>query len=98
MLVLSLRRLVMCTSSGSSRSVGLRIEGRPTEEPESRQTGGGFGSLAVVVTRVLLVGYFPSPDKGKGRISEIRYPGGSEYLRVIMRYVDAVGSSRVKPS
>ena len=32
--VLSLRCLVMCASSGSSRSIGLCIEGRQAEEPE----------------------------------------------------------------
>ena len=47
--VLSLRHLVMCASSGSSHSVGLRIEGRPAEEPDSGQTGSGLGSPAAVV-------------------------------------------------
>ena len=47
--VLSLRCLVMRASYGSSRFVGLRIEGRSAEEPESGQTGGGLGGPAAVV-------------------------------------------------
>ena len=67
--VLSLRRLVMRASSGSSRSIGLCIEGRLAEEPESGQTGGKLDGLAVVVARVLLVDYLPPPGKSKGKIS-----------------------------
>ena len=78
-LVFFLRRLVM------RASVGLRIEGRPAEESVSRQNGGGLGGPAAVVVRVLPVGYLPLEGKGKGKISEIRYPGGSEYLRVVVR-------------
>ena len=51
-----------------------------------------------MVVGVLPVDYLPPPGKGKGKIREIRYPSGSEYLRVAMRYADAVGPSRVKPS
>ena len=51
-----------------------------------------------MVAKVHLVGYLPPPGKGKGKISEIRYPCGSEYLRVAVRYVDALGPSRVEPS
>ena len=60
--VLSLRSLVMRALLGSSRSVGLRIEGRPIEEPASGQTGGGLGGLVVVVTGVFLIGYLPPRD------------------------------------
>ena len=96
--VLSLRRLIMHASSGSSRSVGLHIEGRPTEEPESGRIGGRLGGPAFVDVGVLPVAYLPPKSKGKGKISEIRYPCGSEYLRAAMRYADAMGSSRVRPS
>ena len=51
-----------------------------------------------MVVGVLPVRYLPLPGKGKGKISEIRYPSGSEYLRAAVRYVDAVGPSRVEPS
>ena len=87
----------MRASSRSSRSVGMRLEGRPAEEPESGQTGGELCSPVVVVAGVLLVGYLPSPGKGNGKISQIRYLCGSEYLRVVVRYVDVVGPSRVEP-
>ena len=88
----------MRDSSRSSISVGLRIEGRPTEDFELRRPGGELGSPVVVVVRVLPVGYLPPPGKGKENIREIRYPCGFEYLRVAVRYADAVGPSRVEPS
>ena len=90
--VLPFRRLVMCAS------VGLRIEGRPAEVSMSRRNGDGLDGLIVAVAGVLPVGYLPPPSKGKGKISEIRYPGGSEYLRIVVRYADAMGPSRVEPS
>ena len=90
-LVLFLRRLVMRASTG------LRIEGRPTDESVSGQNGGGLGGLVVVVVGALPVGYLPPPGKGKAKISDIRYLGGSEYLRAIVGYADVVGPSRVEP-
>ena len=87
---------IMHTSFGPNRSSSLRIEGRLVEESESRRTGGGSSSLAVVVDRAPPTDY-PSPSgKGKGKISEIRYPSGSEYLKAVVKYADAlvlVGSS-----
>ena len=91
-LVLFLRRLVM------RASVGLRIEGRPTDESVSGQNGGGLGGPVAMVAGVLPVGYLPPLGKGKGKISEIRYPGGFEYLRLAVKYVDVVGPSWVEPS
>ena len=88
----------MRASPGSSRPMDLRIEGRQAEESESGRTGGRFSSPTSVVAGVLQVGYLPPPGKGKGRISEIKYPCGSEYLRVAVRYVDTVGPSLVEPS
>ena len=96
--VLPFHRLITCASSRPSCPVGLRIEGRLAKESESGRTGGGFGSPAIVVAGVLPVGYFSPPGKGKGKISDIRYPRGSEYLRAAVRYADAVGPSRVEPS
>ena len=87
----------MRSSSGSSRSVGLHIGGRPAEGSEFEQVGGGSGGLPVAGVRAPLVGHPPLPGKGKERISEIRYPTGSEYLRASMRCSDAVGPSRVEP-
>ena len=91
-LVLFLRRLVM------RASIGLRIEGRSADESVSGKNGGRLGGPVAVVAGVLPVSYLPSPGKAKGKISEIRYPGGSEYLRAAVRYADAVGPTRVEPS
>ena len=65
-------------------SIGPRIEGRPVDESASGQNGGGLGGPVAVVARVLPIGYLPHPGKVKGKISKIRYPGGFEYLRVVV--------------
>ena len=88
---------IMSTSSGPNYSSGLRIGGRPAKESESRRTGGRSSNLVVVVDRAPPVGHLSPLGKGKGKISEIKYPSGSEYLRASVRYADAVGPSRVKP-
>ena len=88
----------MRASPGSSRSIGLRIEDRPAEGFKLGQMGGESGSSSVVVVKVPPVDHPPLPGKGKGKISEIRYSSGSEYLRAVMRYSDVVGPSRVEPS
>ena len=88
----------MRASSRSSHFVVLCIEGRPAEESELGRASGGLSSPTAVVAGVLQEGYLPSPGKGKGKISEIRYHCGSKYLRVFVRYADAVGPSRVEPS
>ena len=36
-------------------------------------------------------------DKDKGKINEIRYPSGSEYLRAAIQNVEAMGPNRVEP-
>ena len=87
----------MRTSSGPNRSSGLRIGGRPVEESKLRRTGEGSGNLSAVVDRAPPMGHPSPPGKGKGKISEIKYPGGSKYLRAAMRYADIVGPSRVEP-
>ena len=58
---------------------------------------GEMRASVAAVAEVLLVGYLPPLGKGKGKISEIRYPSGSEYLRAAVRYADAMGPSRVEP-
>ena len=90
--VLSFRHLVM------RASVGLRIEGKPAEESVSGRNGGGLGGPVAVVARVLPLSYLSPLSKGKGKISEIRYPGGSKYLRAAVRYAEVMGPSRVEPS
>ena len=70
---------------GPDRSSVLRIAGDSSEVSGSRQTGGESNRLAEVVRRVA-PGELPSPlGKGKGKINEIRYPEGSEYLRGLYR-------------
>ena len=88
---------IMCTSFEPNRSFGLRIGGRPAEESESRQTGGGSGSLAAMVDGAPTASHPSLSGKGKGKISEIRYPSGSKFLRAVVKYADAVGPSRVEP-
>ena len=71
----------MRTSSGPNRLFGLRIGGSSTEGSDLGQIGGGSDHPAIVVDRVPSTGP-PSPHgKGKGKVSEVRYPGGSAYLR-----------------
>ena len=84
--------------SGSSRSTGLHIGGRLAEGSKSKWVGGRSGGSPVVVVRAPSVGHPPLPGKGKWRISEIRYPTRSEYLRAVVRCKDVVGPSRVEPS
>ena len=73
--------LALCISMGPGRSSVLRIGSNPAEASSSGWTGGESDSLAVVVHRVAS-GEPPFPlDKGKGKINEIQYPSGSEYLR-----------------
>ena len=82
---------------GPGRSSVLRIGSNPTEASNSGRTDGGSDSLAMVVHRVTpRKPHFPL-DKRKGKINEIRYPSGSEYLRVSIQNVVAVGPSRVEP-
>ena len=88
----------MRTSSGLSHPSGLRIGGSYAKESYLGQIGGGSDCPTIVVDRVPLVGP-PSPyDKGKGKVSEIKYPGGSTYLRASVQNAEAVGPSRVEPS
>ena len=88
----------MCASFRSSHSAGLHIGGRLVEGTESEQVGGGSGGLPVAAVRAPLVGHPSFPSKVKERISEIRYPIGSEYLRAAVRCSDAVVPCRVEPS
>ena len=82
---------------GPGRSSVLRIGSNPTEESSSGRTDGGNESLAVVVHRAALGEPLFPLDKGKGKINEIRYPSGSEYLRAAIQNAEAVGPSRVEP-
>ena len=89
--------LALRTSMGPGRSSVLHIRSNPAEASSLGKTGGEFDSLAMVVHRVA-PGEPPFPlDKGKGKINEIRYPSGSEYLRAAIQNAEAVGPSRVEP-
>ena len=85
-------------SMGPSDSSVLRIGSDSTEAFSSGRTGGEFDSLAEVVHPVAPGEPAFPLDKGKGKISEIRYPSGSEYLRATIKNVVAVGPSRVELS
>ena len=82
---------------GPNSSSILHIGSNPTEPSSLGWTDGGKDSLAVVVHRAA-PGEPPFPlDKGKGKINEIRYPRGSEYLRTAIKNAEVVGPSQVKP-
>ena len=85
---------IMHTSFGPNRPSGLHI----IEGSDLWQIGGGSGCLAIVVDRVPLAGPSSPHGKGKGKVSEIRYPDGSAYLRPAIHNVEVVGPSRVEPS
>ena len=72
---------------GPGRSSSFRIEG---------------DSLAVSGSRVVLRNASresPFPlDKGKGKIDEVKYPRGSEYLKSAVQNALAMGPSRIEPS
>ena len=82
---------------GPGRSSVLCIGSNPAEASSSGRTDGGNDSLDVVVHRAA-PGEPPFPlDKGKGKINEIQYPRGSEYLRAAIQNAEAMGPSLVKP-
>ena len=78
-------------------SSSLRIGGDSSVVPNSGWTGGASNRLAVVALRDA-PGEPPLPlGKGKGRIDEIKYPMGSEYLKSAVQNALAVGPNRVEP-
>ena len=88
----------MRTFSGPSRSSDLHIGGSFVEGSDLGKIGGGPGRPAIVVDRVPLAGPPSLSSKGKSKVSEIRYPGGSDYLRAVVQNAEVVGPSRVEPS
>ena len=82
---------------GPGRSSSLRIGGDPSAVSGSRRTGGAsYRSTGVVLRDAPGEPHFPL-DKGKGKIDEIKYLGGSEYLKSTVQNALAVGLSRVEP-
>ena len=81
---------------GPNHSSSLRIGGDSSAVPNSGQTGGESNRLAMVALQDA-PGEPPLPlSKGKGRIDEIKYPVGSEYLKSDAQNALAVGPSRVE--
>ena len=82
---------------GPGHSSSLRIGGDSSIVVGSRRIRGAFDHSAGVDLRDAL-GEPPFPlNKGKGRIDQIKYSGGSEYLRSAMQNALAVGPSKVRP-
>ena len=82
---------------GPGRNSSLLIGGDPSAVSGSGRTSGSSDRLTGVAPRNA-PGEPPFPlDKGKGRIDEIKYPGGSEYLKSAVQNALAVGPSRVEP-
>ena len=72
---------------GLGRYSSLHIGGDSSTIPDSGRIGGESDRLDVVVLRDA-PGEPPLPlGKGKGRINEIKYPVGSEYLRSVVQNV-----------
>ena len=83
---------------GPSRSSSLRIGGDSSAVVGSGRTGGASDRSAGVDLRDA-PGAPPFPlGKGKGRIDQIKYPGGSEYLKSAVQNALAVGPSKIGPS
>ena len=82
---------------GPGRSSSLRIGGDSSVVFGSGRTGGESDRLAVVALQDAL-GEPPLPlGKGKGKIDEIKFPVGSEYLKSAVQNALAVGPSKVEP-
>ena len=82
---------------GSGRSSSLRIGGDSSVASGSRRTGGASDRSAGVDLRDA-PGEPPFPlNKGKGRIDEIKYSEGSEYLKSAVQNALGVGPSKVGP-
>ena len=82
---------------GPGRSSSLQIGGDSSVVAGSGRTGGASDRLVGVDLRDA-PGEPPFPlNKGKGRIDEIKYPGGSEYLKSTVQNALAVGPSKVGP-
>ena len=82
---------------GPGCSSSLRIGSDSSVVSGSRRTGGDSDRLAVVTFRdAPREPPFPL-GKGKDKIDKIKYPMGSEYLRLAVQNALAVGPSRVEP-
>ena len=75
----------------------MHLGGDSSTESDSGRTGGESNRSATIVLRDA-PREPPSPlGKGKGKIDEIKYPVGSEYLKSAVQNALAVGPCRVEP-
>ena len=82
---------------GPGHSSSLRIGGDSSAAAGSGRTGDASDRLTGVDLRDA-PGVPPFPlDKGKGRVDQIKYHGGSEYLQSAVQHALAVGPSKVCP-
>ena len=89
--------LLLVITMGPGRSSSLCIGGDSSIAAGSRRTGGASDRLAGVdLQDAPEEPPFPL-SKGKGIIDEIKYPGGSKYLKSAMQNALAVGPSKVGP-
>ena len=88
----------MRTSIGPGRSSILCIGSNPAEASSLSRTDGGYDNLAVVVHRDAPGEPLFPLDKGKGKLNEIRFPSGFEYLRASIQTAEAMGPYWVEPS
>ena len=79
---------------GLGRSSSLRIGGDSSAVVSSGRTDGAPDSAEVDLRDAPGEPPFPL-NKGKGRINQIKYPGGSKYLRSAVQNALAVGPSKV---
>ena len=82
---------------GPGRPSSLRIGGDSSIVPDSGWTGGESDRLDVVALRDAPGEPLLPLGKGNGRIDEIKYPVGSEYLESAVQNALVVGPSRVEP-
>ena len=82
----------------SGRSSSLRIGGDSSAVASSGRTRGAPDRSVVVEHRNAPKEPSLPLDKGKGRVNLIKYPGGSEYLKSVVRHALTMGPSKVAPS
>ena len=83
---------------GSNRSSSLRIYASPPADVDS-DLAREVPSRLIVVNPPNAPAAFPPPlGKGKKKINLIKYPKGSDFLKVAVRHAMKVGPSKVGPS
>ena len=83
---------------GPGRSSSLRINGDSPVVSSSGRTRGAPDRSAAVELRDAPGALPLLLDKGKGRVSLIEYPGGSDYIKFAVQHAITVGPSKVGPS